>query len=69
VVLVATAGSPLHYLSLDTSGRALVASLAGWTVPTVVYATGADFEAGVPGPTVVASIAQAVAEARAISLG
>ena len=63
VVLMATAASPLHYLSLDTSGRALVASLGGWTVPTVVYATGDDFEDGAPGPTVMASIEQAVAEA------
>ena len=67
VVLMATAASPLHYLSLDTSGRALVASLGGWTVPTVVYATGDDFEDGAPGPRVITSIEQAVAEARAVS--
>ena len=67
VVLMATAASPLHYLSLDTSGRALVASLAGWTVPTVVYATADDFADGAPGPTVMASIERAVAEARAVS--
>ena len=36
-VLAATAGGPLHFLSLDTSMRALVASLDGWSVPTVVY--------------------------------
>ena len=38
-VLAATAGGPAHYLALDTGGRALVASLDGWTVPTVTYAT------------------------------
>jgi FMN reductase len=43
-VVAATAGSPLHYLSLDTGCRALVASLGGWTVPTVVYATPADLD-------------------------
>ena len=43
VVLAATAAVPQHYLALDTSGRALVASLGGTTAPTVVYATGADF--------------------------
>jgi FMN reductase len=69
VILMATAGSPLHFLSLDTSGRALVASLAGWSVPTVVYATGADFVDGAPGPALTATIEQAVAEARSLSLG
>ncbi|MGD9793702.1 MAG: NADPH-dependent FMN reductase [Acidimicrobiia bacterium] len=44
VVLAATAASPAHFLALDTGGRALVASLEGWTVPTVVYATPADFD-------------------------
>jgi FMN reductase len=43
VVLMASAGSPAHFLALDTGGRAVVASLGGWTVPTVVYATPADF--------------------------
>jgi FMN reductase len=46
VVLAATAAVPQHYLSLDTSGRALVASLDGWTVPTVAYATSADIVDG-----------------------
>ncbi len=43
-VLAATAASPAHYLALDTGFRALVASLEGWTVPTVVYATPDDFD-------------------------
>jgi FMN reductase len=63
VVLVATAASPLHYLSLDTSGRALVASLGGWTVPTVVYATGDDFVDGSPGPALLATVTRAAGEA------
>jgi FMN reductase len=66
VVLGATAASPAHFLALDTGGRALVASLSGWTVPTVVYATAADFEDGTPGPGVVEVLAKALGEAQAI---
>ena len=43
-ILAATAAGPTHYLSLDTGFRSLVASLDGWTVPTVVYATPADLD-------------------------
>lgn len=66
VVLMATAGSSLHYLTLDTSGRALVASLSGWAVPTVVYATGDDFVDGAPGPDVQATIGRAIDEAQSL---
>jgi FMN reductase len=66
VVLAATAGSPQHFLALDTSGRALVASLGGWSVPTVAYATGADFVDGQPGDALRALVAQAVHEARSL---
>ena len=44
-VLAATGASPTHFLSLDTSMRALVASLGGWSVPTVVYALSEEFDA------------------------
>lgn len=44
-VLAATAGSPAHELALDTGFRSLVASLGGWSVPTVIYATSKDFDA------------------------
>ncbi len=44
-ILAATAASPAHYLALDTGFRSLVASLEGWSVPTVVYATSNDFDA------------------------
>jgi len=67
VVLAATAGSPLHYLSLDTGGRALVASLGGWTVPTVVYATGDDFVDGSPGPALLTTVERAIAEAKQLA--
>jgi len=69
VVLAATAAVPEHYLSLDTSGRALVASLEGWTVPTVVYATSADIVDGVLSPTLRDRLARALAEAAAVSDG
>ncbi len=63
-VLAATAGGPAHYLALDTGMRALVASLEGWTVPTVTYATPQDFdEAKRPSENVRASLAAALAEA------
>lgn len=66
-VLAATAGGPLHFLSLDTGMRALVASLAGWSMPTVVYVTGADFdEDNRPGPTVLEPLGRALEEARLV---
>jgi FMN reductase len=67
VVLVATAASPAHFLSLDTSGRAVVASLGGWTVPNVVYATGADFNDGVPDPSLLESLDVALGQARMLA--
>jgi FMN reductase len=69
-VLSATGGSFHHYLSLDTGLRSLVASLGGWSVPTVVYATGDDFaEGNQPLPTVVEPLTQALAEARQVVSG
>jgi FMN reductase len=67
VVLVATAASPAHFLSLDTGGRSVVASLGGWTVPTVVYATGADFEEGRPSAEVLGALRTALGQARALA--
>lgn len=67
VVLAATAGSPAHYLALDTGGRAVVASLGGWTVPAIVYATGADFTDGVPNPSLLESLGDALGQARMIA--
>jgi FMN reductase len=64
VVLCATAAAPAHFLALDTGGRALVASLGGWTVPTVVYATGRDFEDNTPGAALLDVLGSALAEAR-----
>jgi FMN reductase len=63
-VLAATAASPMHYLALDTGFRSLVASLGGWTVPTVTYATPADFdEAKQPNDAVRARLQAGLAEA------
>lgn len=69
VVLTATAGSRDHYLSLDTSGRSLVASLGGWSVPTVVYATSGDIVDGKVGEDVATLLRQALAEAASIPRG
>jgi FMN reductase len=44
-LLAATGAAPSHYLALDTGLRTLVASLEGWSAPTVVYAVSADFDA------------------------
>jgi FMN reductase len=66
-VLAATAGGPLHFLSIDTSMRALVASLGGWSVPTVVYVTGDDFDDDDrPGAGVLEPLARALDEARLV---
>jgi FMN reductase len=66
-VLAATAGSPAHFLALDTGLRAAVASLSGWSVPTVAYATGDDFAAdGQPGDRILETLRRAVEEARSI---
>ena len=67
VVLAATAGSPAHYLALDTGGRAVVASLGGWTVPAIVYATGADFTDGVPNPSLLDVLGGALGQARSMA--
>jgi FMN reductase len=67
VVLAATAASPAHFLALDTGGRAVVASLGGWTAPTVVYATGADFVDGRPDPALLQLMGVALDEARAVA--
>jgi FMN reductase len=69
VVLVATAAAPQHYLALDTSGRALVASLDGCTVPTVVYAISADVVDGRPSAELDARLARALAEGAQLAEG
>lgn len=67
VVLTATAGGPLHFLALDTGLRPLIASLAGFSVPTTVYATSADFEDGEPTPAINDALKKALAEANRIN--
>lgn len=67
-ILAATGRSPAHELMLDTGMRSVVASLAGWTVPTTVYAVGEDFdEHGTPAPPLADALAQALAEAKQIT--
>ena len=67
VVLVATAIAREHFLSLDTGGRSLIASLEGWTVPTVVYATGDDFVDGEPSEDLLDKLRVAVEQGEAIA--
>jgi FMN reductase len=67
VVWLGTAAAPGHFLALDTGGRAVVASLHGWTVPTVVYATAADFSEGRPTQGVLDTLGLALAEARSLA--
>lgn len=71
-ILAATAGGPAHYLALDTGVQSLVASLGGWTVPTVTYATPADFAAHddgskTPNDSVRTKLGAALAEATTIT--
>jgi FMN reductase len=67
VVLVATAGIREHFLAVDTGMRALVASLEGWSVPAVLYATGEDFVDGVPSSEILESLRSAVDQAESLS--
>ena len=67
VVLVATAGIADHFLSLDTGGRALVASLEGTTVSKVVYAISADFVDGEPKPELLDKLRAAIDQAEAVA--
>ena len=39
----------------------------GWTVPTVVYATGADFTDGIPGPSLLETLEIALGQARTLA--
>ena len=47
----------------------MVASLGGWTAPTVVYATGADFVDGVPGTALLQTLEVALGQARSLAAG
>jgi FMN reductase len=67
VVLVGTAGIPDHFLSLDTGGRALVASLEGTTVSKVVYAVPSDFVDGEPTDEILDRLRAAIDEAEAVA--
>jgi len=67
VVPIATGAGSSHRLAVDHGLRPLVASLAGWTTPTGVYATRDDFtDDGRPGPAIAALVRQAVDEALAV---
>lgn len=68
VVLAGTGAAAQHHLALDTGLRALVASVGGWSAPTVAYGTPADFDEGpVPGEALRAALAAGVGEATLIA--
>ena len=45
----------------------MVASLGGWTVPTVVYATGAEFDDGRPSAPLLEVLRTALGQARLVA--
>jgi FMN reductase len=62
-LLAGTGASPAHYLALDTGLRPLVASLEGWSAPSILYATGNDFDAdGAPTPALRERVTAALTE-------
>jgi FMN reductase len=65
-VLAATAGHGAESLLIDHALRPLIASLDGWTVPTAVYATHADFEDGKPSAAIIETTRAALAEAASV---
>lgn len=68
VVLTGTGAGASHHLALDTGLRALVASVGGWSAPTVAYGTPDDFDEGpVPGAALHAALAAGVREATLIA--
>lgn len=67
VVFAATAGIADHFLALDTGGRALIASLEGFVVPTVVYAISSDFVDGEPTPELLDRLRAAIDQAEAVA--
>ena len=68
VVLIGTGGNRDHFLSLDTGLRLVVAAMGGFTVPTVVYATGEDFgDRNVPGDKILGDLQEALDEAARLS--
>lgn len=67
-LLAATGATPAHYLSLDTGLRTLVASLEGWSAPTVIYAVSADFDAdGTPNAALREKVGAGLAELAQVS--
>jgi FMN reductase len=66
-VTIATGGAAAHQLVIDYGLRPLFASVGALTAPTGIYGTDASFEQGAPQQTLLDRIAQAVAEAIALS--
>jgi FMN reductase len=65
--LAVTAGHGGESLCIDHGLRPLIASLEGWTVPTAVYATHADFTDGKPVRAVCEQLKQSLAEVASVA--
>jgi FMN reductase len=66
-IAIATGGSPAHQLVIDHGIRPLFASVCAVTAPTGIYGTDSAFENGVPQPSLIARIGEAVGEAVTLS--
>lgn len=64
---IATGGGPGHLLMLDHGIRPLIASLAGLTTATAIYATPADFDGQEPNAALRMQLDAAVDEALAVA--
>ncbi len=68
-VLIATGAAPGHMLAIDHGLRPLVASLAGVSAATAIYATPGDFIDDAPGEALVTRLTTAANEARKLARG
>ena len=67
-VLIATGAAPGHMLAIDHGLRPLVASLAGVSAATAIYATPGDFVDDAPGEGLSERLTEAADEARRLAL-
>ena len=66
-VLIATGAAPGHMLAIDHGLRPLIASLAGVSAATAIYATPADFVDGEPGEALAERLAVVADEANRLA--
>lgn len=66
-VLIATGAAPGHMLAIDHGLRPLIASLAGVSASTAIYALPTDFVDGEPGEALAARLVAVAEEARRLA--